>query len=343
MNRKMKHRKTSLKDIAKIAGCSTTTVSNVLNSKGLFGDDIKQKVLTAVKKHNYALNASARNLRMGKTETIGVIFYRPNADIFKSEFYLSMMYNLQKDLFDAGYEILLSEYTDENARKNEIPRVVRNGRVDGIIVLGGFPAKAISLLSELNVPTIMLDTYSTKVDCIFADGAKAGFDTVKSLANLGHKRVAYFAYSAEDFNTEQRIKGFRKGIEDLKLDEKHSPLVRDFAINERACESFDRLFEIGKNLPTAIIASNDNLCSALMMHAQSKGYKVPQDISFFGHDDTLISTRSTPQLSTVRMDIPAMGKLAAKMIVDRIDNPSNPPSKKIFACELLLRASVSKV
>ena len=105
----LKTKKVSLKTIAEMAGCSTTTVSNILNGKGLFGEKIRDKVMKLVKKYNYTINASARSLRMGKSETIALVFYRPNVDIFKSEYYLTMMYGLQKRLAELGFEILLSE------------------------------------------------------------------------------------------------------------------------------------------------------------------------------------------------------------------------------------------
>lgn len=337
----MNVKKTSLKDIAKVVGCSTTTVSNVLNGKGFFGEGVKAKVLAAVKKYNYAINASARNLRMGKTETVGVLFYRPNADIFKSEFYLTMMYSLQKELFNLGYEILLSEYTDANANSAEIPRIVRNGRVDGVVILGGFPFIACGLLSEMQIPTIMLDSFSPRLDSIITNGEKSGFDSVKALADLGHRRIAYFAYSAEDYNTDRRIDGFLKAVKELKLDVSNSPLIRDFADNDGACAAFDKLMKSASKLPTAIVASNDSLGASLITHAQDVGYSVPRDISFFGHDDTFVSTRSTPQLSTVHVDTSAIGVIGAHMIVDRIKNPLGPLVHKIFDCETCLRGSIA--
>ncbi len=336
----MKAKKTSLKDIAKLVGCSTTTVSNVLNGKGLFGEEVKEKVLKAVKKYNYSINASARNLRMGITETIGVLFYRPNADIFKSEYYLTMMYSLQKELFKQGYEILLSEYTDENAINKEVPRIVRNGRVDGVVILGGFPNSAGKMLSELNIPTIMLDSFSEHLDSIITDGANSVFNSVKALVELGHKRLSYFAYKAEDYNTENRINGFKKAICELSLDENICRVVRNFSTNEEACEQFEKMIESSER-PTAILASNDSLGASLLEHANKMGLSVPKEISFFGYDDTYVSTRCVPQLSTVHVDTNTIGIEGAKMIVERIKNPSKPIIHKIFDCQLRLRSSIS--
>ena len=94
-----RNKKVSLKFIAELAGCSTTTVSNVLNNKGLFGEEIRDKILDIVKKYSYKMNPSARALRLGKSETVALVFYRPNVDNFKSENYLTMTCGFQKRLY----------------------------------------------------------------------------------------------------------------------------------------------------------------------------------------------------------------------------------------------------
>ena len=164
--------KASLKFIAKLVGCSTTTVSNVINQKGMFGDEIREKILKAVKKYNYTINPSARNLRMGRSETVAVVFYRPNVEVFKSEFYITMMYGLQKRLAELGFEILLSEITKAEAENNERPRFVSRGKADAIVVLGRAPQNIVESLAECGLPMLILDSYAKNIDSIYTDGEK---------------------------------------------------------------------------------------------------------------------------------------------------------------------------
>ena len=118
-------KKFSIKEIAKLAGCSTSTVSNVLNEKGFFGEEIKKRVLKVCAELNYTPNALARNLRIGRTETIGLIFSRTSANIFRSMFYLEMIDHLQAALAEMKYDLLLSEFkTPENGEPFRFPRVV---------------------------------------------------------------------------------------------------------------------------------------------------------------------------------------------------------------------------
>jgi len=332
-----KPKKISLKVIAKLADCSTTTVSNVLNKKGLFGDDIRDKILKIVKDHGYTINPSARSLRMGKSETVAVVFYRPNVDVFKSEYYLTMMYGLQKRLAELGFEILLSEVTPGDVANNASPRFVSRGKADAIVVLGRVPENIVAELVRCGLPMLMLDSFFKNIDSIYTDGEKATAAMVERLVKSGRKTLAYFAYDNFDFNTDMRIKGFFSGAKKCGV-ENGALVIRNFTSNDGATAEFDKTFNSAK-LPSAVLASNDDLATSLMCRAQERGLRVPRDIAFCGYDDTVLATRCTPQLTTAHVDCVKIGAIGAETIVERINNPDAPAKVKIFPAEIVERGS----
>lgn len=333
----LKTKKVSLKTIAEMAGCSTTTVSNILNAKGLFGEKIRDKVMKLVKKYNYTINASARSLRMGKSETIALVFYRPNVDIFKSEYYLTMMYGLQKRLAELGFEILLSEVSQSDEEKNRQPRFVSRGKADAIVALGRVPENIVKLLGASELPMLMLDSYSENVDSIYTDGKKATAEMTDHLVSLGHKNIAYFAYDNFDFNTDMRIKGFRQSVKKAGLE--HScRLYRNFKTNEEACGVFeDVLSRVDR--PTAILSSNDSIATSLICRAQTLGLRIPQDVAFCGYDDTILAVSCTPNLTTAHVDCALIGEFGAETVVSRLENPSAKTVVKIFNAPVVVRES----
>ncbi len=333
-------KKVSLKFIANAVGCSTTTVSNVINKKGLFGDDIRDKILKVIKKYNYTINASARNLRMGKTETIAVVFYRPNVEIFKSEYYITMMYGLQKRLAELGFEVLLSELTIENSLAGETPRFISRGKADAIVVIGYAPESIVKTLSECGLPMLMLDSYSKKIDSIYTDGEKATSELTEHLIKLGHKKITYFACDNSDFNTDMRIKGFLSAMKNAKL-ENFAKVVRDFKKIEDSNTRFDKIMAI-KSRPTAILAANDDLAANLLNCAQIKGFSIPKDIAICGFDDINLATRCMPALTTVKVDCPKIGAIGAETIVERINNPTLQTRTQIFDVDVVERDSSAK-
>lgn len=328
-------KKISLKTIAQLAGCSTTTVSNILNKKGLFGEEIRDRVLEIVRKYNYAINASARSLKMGKSETVALVFYRPNVDIFVSEYYLKMMYGFQKRLAELGFEILLSEVSPENAENGARPRFVSRGKADAIVVLGQVPDAIVKSLCDCGLPMLMLDSHFEGIDSIYTDGRTATAALTAHVAELGHKRIAYLAYDNRDFNTKERIDGFRKAAQQAQLD---AEVFRNFKTNDEGCKVLGEILR-SENPPTAVLASNDDLATSLMHKAQEMGLEIPRDVAFCGFDDTVLASRCTPKLTTVRVDCPHIGAIGAETIVDRMNNPDKPRAYTVFPVETVIRKS----
>lgn len=336
-------KKISMKQLAEECGCSIATVSYILNGKGSFGKEIRDKVLKLAKKNNYMPNAAARNLRNGKTELVGVIFYRPNADIFSSEFYLTLMKGFQRRLSEFGYDMILSEYTDSMAGNKQLPPFICNRKADGVVILGGFPKKYLKTFELISIPTIMLDTYHEKYDSIITDGKNSTEYMVKILHEYGHSKIHYFAYTTEDYNTDMRIKGFLDGVKKYGLNKSQCVLQRNFKTNAEACALLEKVLAKKRNMPSAIMASNDNLAHSLMEKAKSMKIKIPDDLSFVGYDDTAVAARSTPPLSTLRTDVEYLGEFGASAILNRIKNPSAPVKATSLSSEPLIRESLKNL
>jgi len=333
----------SIKAIADMAGCSISTVSHVLNNNtSFFGEDTRKRVMEIVEKTHYTLNSCGRNLRTGKTETIGLVFYRPNTDIFKSEFYLSMMYGFQKKLSESGYDLLLSELTKTQIEEKRLPSFIGRSKADALVALGGFPQIALDKILKANMPTVMLDSFHPQLDSILTNGRKASSEIVKYLYSCGHRHIEYFLYGNGDYNSNMRAKGFEDAVKNLGLDQKLCVVHNDLADNSGAAAAMEKTLS-QKKVPTAIMGANDCIVTFLMSYAQAKGIRVPSDISFFGFDDVLLATRCTPQLSTVHTDTNLMGEVGAEIILERLKNPDMPKVKKVFEVPLVFRDSVKKL
>ena len=334
---------TSIKQIAEICECSVATVSNVLNGTGFFSEKTKEKVLKVVRDLRYEPNSSARGLRRGKTEIVGVVFYRPNADIFSSEFYLGLMRSFQQKLSSSGYDMILSEYTDAMVADRQMPSFILRGKADGVVILGGFPKSALETFMTISRPLLMLDTYHRGVDSITSDGKKSTQEIMRELSKLGHKRVAYFGYVTPDYNTDRRIEGFLAGVKKFGFESKNCPLIRTFKNNAEARSDFDRMLARNVPVPTAIVCGNDNLAISLMSHAKTLGYKIPGDFTFFGYDDIPNASLSLPPLSTSHTDVDKLGKMGASLILERIKNPDAPRRHIFMESTLVLRKSSAAV
>ena len=329
----------SIREIAKLADCSVSTVSNVLNAKeGFFSEETRQRVMKVVRENNYISNSAGRNLRKGRTETVGVVFYPKNTDIFGSEFYINLLRSLQSTLAENNYEMLLSEYTSEMFSEGLAPQCVLRGKVDGIVVLGGFPQEAVNSIKSYEIPTVYLDFLTENADCVISNGRMAVREIVKRLVLQGHTHIECFAYGLNSHSSSVRVDGFRDGIRETGLDKNLCRSHENLTNTESALRVLDNVLS-SERVPTAIIHSNDFLASILMSHALDKKVKVPQDIAFFGYDDISLSRNSRPPLSTVHINIDAMGKSAAEILLNRIENNQSEFVVKILSPEIIERES----
>lgn len=333
---------TSIKEIAKLADCSIATVSNVLNGKGRVSEKIKDKIFTICREHGYLPNSAGRNLRRRQNEIIGLMFYPSCSAIFSNIFYAEVMEALEAVMEERGFDILLAG-SDFQKNPTEPPRFMRQGKIDGVILLGGFPKEAVSELHRFGLPLLFLDNHvdGVPVDSVITDGFGGCQQTVEHLVAQGHRDILFMAHRHEDFNASDREAGFLAAVKSHGLSETACRSIRDFANTEEAYALLKQ--ELASSQPpTAIIAVNDTLGAELSENLQADGRSIPEDLTIFGFNDDYDSRRVHPQLSTVRINKQAMGKMGAQMILDRIDNPDAALKSIKIPVELVHRGSEGK-
>src|ERR1700679_2736144 len=150
-------KRVSIFSVAQKAKCSIATVSNVLNDKGRVGPKRRKVVLRAVEELGYQVSSAGRNLRMRKTEMLGLLFYPSCAQIFKNPFYAEIMEGLEEELTRERYHLLLAGY-QVSVTNLPVPSFLAQGKVDGMILLGGFPSNIIQSFCRGYTPLLLLDS-----------------------------------------------------------------------------------------------------------------------------------------------------------------------------------------
>ena len=335
---------TSIKEIAKLAGCSIATVSNTLNCKGRISQEVRDKVFKICKKHGYLPNSAGRNLRRCRNETIGVIFYPSCSAIFRNIYYAEIMEAIESTLESNSHDLLLSGFESTCSRNMEPPRFVRQGKVDGIILLGEFPKEIVKHFSEFGLPVVLIDDRKKRIpiDTITSDGYSAGRQIVNHLVEQGHRRMVFMAYQQDGYNADRRMAGFHDGIKQHGLPATLNVSLKNFTDSPGGYAELKKLMA-RKRPPTAIIAVNDVLASDLLGYLKKDGVSVPKAMSLFGFDNDSIGRNSNPPLSTVRVDKHALGKIGVETLLKRIANPSASVAALHLPTELVHRKSVARL
>lgn len=335
-------RRVSIFAVAKKAKCSIATVSNVLNNKGRVGPKRRKVVLKAVEELGYQVSSAGRNLRIRRSEMLGLLFYPSCAQIFKNPFYAEIMEGLEEGLTNEGYHLLLAGY-QVSVADSPIPDFLVQGKVDGMILLGRFPSQVIQNFCKASSPLLLLDSnVESAIDSVISDGFTAEINVVNYLASMGHRNIVMLAYDMEDHNIDLRVQGFLNGLSMCGLPGGANNVIRDWLSHDDIYPALRQRMK-SATPPTAVVAVNDTLAMAMIKRLQDDGVRLPEDISIIGYDDDMVMLDGRPFLSTVRVDKKELGKVGAELILKRLAARNAPVVKLRLPTEFIARESVARL
>lgn len=333
----------TIKDIAKVLNISPSTVSRALSGKPGASEELRKKVLKTAEEMGYMKNLSAQSLKNSKSKIIGIIAF----DI-RNPFFLDFLKGVEDVLFPREYKILLST-VDENVDKERtyLNWMVSQG-VDGILSSpiteknGKSNLKLYQNFYKMGVPIVFYDRMfynQEQFDYIIVDNQDAIIQALIHLKENGHENVSIFLSKKGVFTIEERLKGFLKGCELLNIKTRKEWICEDIYPHEKAFDILKNLKE-KSHLPTAIIATNNNITKNIVSSSRKLNIKIPDELSLIGFDDTPENELIAPPLTTIKQPILEIGKIAATALLSRIEDRYAQPMKVILKSELIKRESV---
>lgn len=343
-----KKKQATLIDIAATVGVTPMTVSRVVNRNGYVSDETREKVLQAIKEMNYRRNGLARNLKRQRTETIGLVL----GDI--SNPYSTELANaVRETLSFRGFNLFIC--ISEHSAKEDIIAFesLVNHSVDGLIVATRSNEGGDAHLREIvdsNMPVVVIgrDFQHDLVDSIAADNLRGGFEATQHLIDLGHTRIGFIGGTLSAAGKLKRLQGYLEALEahGIEVDERlitgRREAVSDvpgYSTEKMGYEGMNRLLSL-PNRPTAVFARNDFTAIGAMTAIKKAGLKIPEDIAIVGFDDIPLALHTSPTLTTVRQPMRLQGRLAADLLLQRIESEEpRERAEHILNCELIIRES----
>jgi len=326
------------KDIAKLTGVSKTTVSHAINKTRYVAPKTLGKIEKVMKELNYYPNLLARSLATGKTNTIGFVISN-----IRNPDYSELISSIEELANKEEYNIFLCDTDfDINIGMKSVTALI-NKKVDGIIcVMSQANLIIIKELQDSKIPFVLLDSDDKKggYDLTYIDFKPGMIEAIDYLISFGHKKI-YFITGPLKLKTARRRRNiFIEGVERYK-DIKY----RIFEGNHKLEGGIKAAKEIvdSKDLPTAIMCSNDFSASGAMRELISIGLKIPEDISIIGIDNcNLLCTLTVPALTSIDIFRYNTGRWAFEMLMNRIKRRERPIQEKIIKTKLVIRDSVAK-
>ncbi|MGF1684790.1 HTH-type transcriptional repressor PurR [Photobacterium minamisatsumaniensis] len=328
----------TIKDVARMAGVSTTTVSHVINKTRFVAEATQKKVLSAVDELNYAPSAVARSLKCNTTRTIGMLVTKST-----NPFFAEVVHGVEEYCYGAGYTLILCNTEGNLEKQRDYLRMLAEKRVDGLLVMcSDLDENLLGLLErQKDLPMVVMDwgPESPHTDKIQDNAELGGYVATKFFIEHGHQAIGCLTGHSDKAACRERLKGFKKAMSEADL-EVHPDWVLegDFEC-ESAVEAAEKFIAMDKR-PTAIFCFNDIMAMGMISTFSQAGIRVPEDISIIGYDNIDLAPYFSPPLTTIHQPKRRLGKTAIEILLERVKDKDH--EHRIFEMipELVIRKSV---
>lgn len=325
----------TIKEIADLLNMSGSTVSRVLSGKAKkfrISSETEELVKKTAKEHNYRPNQIARNLRLQKSNTIGLVI----PDI-SNPFFCNLALKIETELRAQGKLILLCDTHDDSKIEKESIELLIDRQVDGLLVAPvGLKGDHFKNLSK---PIVMIDRYFEELDVPFVstNNFNSSYEATKLLLENGHTRISCVQGVESTISNRERVNGYKSALQDS--DKNIIEVIgSDFTI-ENGYKSALKLFENSQK-PTAIFSLSNQITIGVMKAARELGLKIPDDLSLISFDDQPYFELTEPAITSVRQPVERIGKKAVQVLFELMEGKECKST--LIDAELISRESVQR-
>ncbi|MBI4901743.1 MAG: LacI family DNA-binding transcriptional regulator [Actinobacteria bacterium] len=321
----------SIKDVARVAGVSVGTVSNVLNRPEFVSEPTRQRVRDAMNQLGFVRNATARQLRAGHSQTVGVVVLD-----LANPFYTGIVRGIEDRLAEDNHLLMLCSSDENEDRETRYLRQFAEQGVRGILITPfGNLNERFDILTNLQIPVVLLDTHSPDMACVSVDNVKGGRLAVAHLLDQGHRRIALFNGPLEIQQCRDRSAGTMAAVYEAGLDPAQVVVevaLRDLT-SEAGAEAMAALLDSDEERPTAVFCVNDIVALGVMRALREHDIAVPEEMAVVGYDDVPVIKELRTPLTSVRQPMHDIGWNAADLLL------TGKVKQVRFSPELVVRGS----
>ncbi|EII3727137.1 substrate-binding domain-containing protein [Vibrio cholerae] len=328
----------TMKDIARLAGVSTSTVSHVINKSRFVSDEIAERVNNAAQQLNYAPSALARSLKMNRTKTIGMLVTTST-----NPFFGEVVKGVERSCYHQGYNLILCNTEGDNQRMKASINTLLQKRVDGLLLMcSTLEGERLDVFDRYpDIPIVVMDwgPILFASDKIQDNSLQGGYMAAKHLIECGHKEIGCITGPLIRHQAQMRYEGYKRALAEAGIAINPDWIVESDFECEGGYQAFEKLYQRGK-LPSALFVSNDMMAMGVIQAANQRGLRVPDDLSLIGYDDVHIAKFMTPALTTIHQPKYRLGKAAVDTLLYRLENPDTTAQVVQLEPTLVVRNSV---
>lgn len=333
--------KTTIKEVAQLAGVSPSTVSRVISDSPRISDETKKVVREAMESLGYHPNAIARSLVSKSTSTIGIVMPQSTERAFLNPFFPQALSGVSAAAHEQGYCILLSTGDNEKDQLSSIESIVMGGRVDGVIIMySSVDNEVLDALKRMKVPAIVIGKPLKPKDVLYVDNdnVKASFEVTEKLIKNGHKKIALISGAFKLVVSLDRLDGYMNALKKYNIPFRKDLIVELSEFITKG--AYERTMELLKSedRPTAFVVTDDVMAFGVMDAIKESGLRIPEDIEIMSFNNVPSSELTNPSLTSVDIDAFSLGYEASKLIIEKIKGEADR-DKVIVPTRIVYRES----
>ncbi|ACZ43282.1 transcriptional regulator, LacI family [Thermobaculum terrenum ATCC BAA-798] len=327
-------RQVTLHDVARDAGVSIKTVSRVVNGEEHVSPGTRERVLASVRRLGYRPNEVARSLKGGGSRMLGLLI----ADI-SNPFYASIAKAVEDESRRAGYSLVLCASSEDVDREREYVEMLFRRRLEGLLLVpapNGHDYLRREIQAGLVVVAIDRPVDGLGVDTVLVENRSGTYAALRHLILHGHRRIGFVGAEHQLYTVRERLAGYEQALRESGLE----PMVElDAPDAPRAAAATRRLLELPLP-PTALFCVNNLATLGALQTLRTLGLRVPEDVTLVGFDDFELAELLHPTLTMVRQPTEEMGRLGARMLLERLNGEyTGEPRRVVLPTQLMLRES----
>ncbi len=327
-----------LKDVARRAGVSVSTVSRVLTRSPLVNSETRERVQQAMDALEYRPNRVARRLRGDRSEASVIGLIVPD---IQNPFFAEVARGVEGVAQAHGYMVFVGNSDENEAVERRYLELMRAERVEGVILPATSDnATTVVGLAGRGLPVVCVDRRlaGTKLDTVIADNVEGAYEAVTHLLRVGHQRIGFIGGRPQLSTTQERLEGYRRALVEHGI-EVNDQLVRAGDSRELGGRELTREILALPHPPTALLVGNNLMTLGALETIHTLGLRIPDDVAIVGYDDMSWSLAFNPPLTAVRQPGQELGRRAAELLLARIADPSRSTTLVTLHPELVVRQS----
>ncbi len=332
----MRKKKTSITEVAKALGIAPSTVSRALNGLPGVSEEMRAKIREYAQGIGYAPNSASKSAGEGKLDIIAITL----GDI-RNPFYADLVFAVQKELAAHGYLLVVLNHNYSGAEELRYIHMAERLNVAGVIQVTAASEEMSASLKELSIPVVMVNRMLTsfETDVVLLDNYEAGYIATRHLIELGHSRIGFLLGQMASGASGERYKGYLKAMENYNLEIQECDVLQGDLTMETAYAKAKELIANVRELPTAMIVSNDLAAHGFISCCMDEGLRIPQMMSVVSFDNIRFTSAGCVPLTTIDAHVADMGRIAADLMLKRIRHPNMDTERVVLSPTLVKRKS----